>query len=86
MRIRDLFRRKGCVYCTELHTKDEDGLRVVLPPESMTGEDFNDLVVSFFHIDTASNTLCYYGEDRQGMGADDYISISYCPKCGRKLK
>jgi len=85
LKLRDLFKRKGCVYCTELSDGNEDGLRVVLPPDDMNGEDFNDLVVSRFHIDIPSKTLCYYGEDRQGMGADDYITIKYCPKCGRKL-
>lgn len=78
------FLKRGCKHCKELKERGK-GFNPVTPPADMNGEDCNDLVVSRFHIDIPSKTLCYYGEDRQGMGADDYITIKYCPKCGRKL-
>lgn len=84
MRFRDLFRRKGCEYCTEKIEQREDGTEN-LACASMKGEDFNDMVESFFYIDLGCKLLNYYGEDRHGMGADDAITIKYCPRCGRKL-
>lgn len=78
------FKRRGCECCTETRTANGH-YKIVIPPKDMNGEDDNDLVVSRFHIDTPSKTLCYYGEDATGEGMDDYITIRFCPMCGKKL-
>lgn len=75
---------QGCDYCMD-RVDRSGGFRTVTPPADMNGEDDNHLVVSRFHIDIPSKTLCYFGEDATGEGMDDYITIKYCPMCGKKL-
>lgn len=81
--FRKLFGKKGCEHCTE----QRGGLqfKCITPAADMNGANQNYYTISRFHIDLPTKTLCYYGEDENGYGMDDFITINFCPRCGRKL-